>query len=230
MTAYVPSGTKLRMAARSGKPSSAASRATACWPAARNSASTATTREFSSWTLQPGASTRRCAPDQIIEIDNKSLTHRPDLWGHHGMAREVAAILRKPLRDPVDLSAAAERRAGDRGQHRRLRSVPAVQRSGGRERHGPAFAFVAAVPARSDRPESDQQHRRHHELDHGRDRSADARVRCRQAVRVRIRVRSALPGETMAALNGETYELNPSNLVIADDSGADCPGWCDRRS
>ena len=47
-------------------------------------------------------------PDQIIEIDNKSLTHRPDLWGHHGMAREVAAILRKPLRDPVDLSVLPE--------------------------------------------------------------------------------------------------------------------------
>src|SRR5690349_7355035 len=42
--------------------------------------------------------------DHVIEIDNKSLTHRPDLWGHHGMAREVSAILRKPLRDPVDLS------------------------------------------------------------------------------------------------------------------------------
>ncbi len=28
----------------------------------------------------------------MIEIDNKSITHRPDLWGHHGMAREVAAI------------------------------------------------------------------------------------------------------------------------------------------
>src|SRR6185295_10039455 len=25
-------------------------------------------------------------PDHIIEVDNKSLTHRPDLWGHHGMA------------------------------------------------------------------------------------------------------------------------------------------------
>ena len=27
-----------------------------------------------------------CAPDSIIEIDNKSLTHRPDLWGtlRHG--------------------------------------------------------------------------------------------------------------------------------------------------
>ena len=43
------------------------------------------------------------APDTIIEVDNKSLTHRPDLWGHHGMAREVAAITGQPLRDPVRL-------------------------------------------------------------------------------------------------------------------------------
>ncbi len=42
-------------------------------------------------------------PDYIIEIDNKSITHRPDLWGHVGMAREVAAISRKSLRDPVNL-------------------------------------------------------------------------------------------------------------------------------
>jgi phenylalanyl-tRNA synthetase beta chain len=43
-------------------------------------------------------------PDQVIEIDNKSLTHRPDLWGHFGMAREVAAITKRQLRDLVDLS------------------------------------------------------------------------------------------------------------------------------
>ena len=30
--------------------------------------------------------------DYIIEIDNKSMTHRPDLWGHYGIARELAAI------------------------------------------------------------------------------------------------------------------------------------------
>jgi phenylalanyl-tRNA synthetase beta chain len=42
-----------------------------------------------------------CCADSIVEIDNKSITHRPDLWGHFGMAREVAAILRHPLRDPV---------------------------------------------------------------------------------------------------------------------------------
>src|SRR5271167_2824457 len=39
--------------------------------------------------------------DYVIEVDNKSLTHRPDLWGHHGMAREVAAILSHKLIDPV---------------------------------------------------------------------------------------------------------------------------------
>jgi phenylalanyl-tRNA synthetase beta chain len=51
-----------------------------------------------------GAPLAGCAPDSIIEIDNKSITHRPDLWGHYGMAREVAAILRQPLRDPVQPS------------------------------------------------------------------------------------------------------------------------------
>jgi len=30
--------------------------------------------------------------DVIFEIDNKSLTNRPDLWGHYGIAREFAAI------------------------------------------------------------------------------------------------------------------------------------------
>jgi len=30
--------------------------------------------------------------DHILEIDNKSLTNRPDLWGHYGIAREIAAL------------------------------------------------------------------------------------------------------------------------------------------
>jgi phenylalanyl-tRNA synthetase beta chain len=38
------------------------------------------------------------AQDVIIEIDNKSLTHRPDLWGHYGIARELAAIFGRELR------------------------------------------------------------------------------------------------------------------------------------
>jgi phenylalanyl-tRNA synthetase beta chain len=55
--------------------------------------------------------------DVILEIDNKSLTNRPDLWGHYGIARELAAIYECPLNpmpgfDPPteagDLSVAVE--------------------------------------------------------------------------------------------------------------------------
>jgi phenylalanyl-tRNA synthetase beta chain len=41
--------------------------------------------------------------DIIVEIDNKSLTHRPDLWGHYGIAREIAAITNHELL-PLDLN------------------------------------------------------------------------------------------------------------------------------
>jgi phenylalanyl-tRNA synthetase beta chain len=40
--------------------------------------------------------------DYIIDIDNKSINHRPDLWGHRGIAREIAAILDIQLR-PLDM-------------------------------------------------------------------------------------------------------------------------------
>src|SRR6202162_5081010 len=52
--------------------------------------------------LELGHSQDLATPDSIIEIDNKSITHRPDLWGHYGMAREVAAIVGRRLRDPVN--------------------------------------------------------------------------------------------------------------------------------
>ncbi len=35
--------------------------------------------------------------DIIVEIDNKSLTNRPDLWGHYGIAREICAITNHDL-------------------------------------------------------------------------------------------------------------------------------------
>ncbi|HNX10767.1 MAG TPA: phenylalanine--tRNA ligase subunit beta [bacterium] len=31
--------------------------------------------------------------DVILEVDNKSLSHRSDLWGHYGLARELSALL-----------------------------------------------------------------------------------------------------------------------------------------
>lgn len=40
-----------------------------------------------------------CMDDIILEIDNKSLTNRPDLWGHYGIARELSAIYNIPLKE-----------------------------------------------------------------------------------------------------------------------------------
>lgn len=36
--------------------------------------------------------------DVVFEVDNKSLTNRPDLWGHYGIAREFAAIFGRELK------------------------------------------------------------------------------------------------------------------------------------
>ena len=53
--------------------------------------------------------------DIIFEVDNKSLTNRPDLWGHYGIAREFAAIAGRELKplDCADLTKYADLPAVD---------------------------------------------------------------------------------------------------------------------
>lgn len=41
--------------------------------------------------------------DIIFEVDNKSLTNRPDLWGHYGIAREFAALTNQVIK-PLPLT------------------------------------------------------------------------------------------------------------------------------
>ena len=45
--------------------------------------------------------------DVVFEIDNKSLTNRPDLWGHYGIAREFACIFDRKLKSlpTIDMKA-----------------------------------------------------------------------------------------------------------------------------
>ena len=45
--------------------------------------------------------------DIIFEVDNKSLTNRPDLWGHYGIAREFATLAKRPLK-PLETVALEE--------------------------------------------------------------------------------------------------------------------------
>jgi len=55
-------------------------------------------------TYQNGKNIKDYLPidDVIVEIDNKSLTNRPDLWGHYGIAREICAITNHELL-PLDI-------------------------------------------------------------------------------------------------------------------------------
>lgn len=46
--------------------------------------------------------------DVLLEIDNKSMTNRPDLWGHYGIAREIAALYDLPLKQFAPFETNAE--------------------------------------------------------------------------------------------------------------------------
>ena len=50
--------------------------------------------------------------DVVLEVDNKSMTHRPDLWGHYGIAREASAIYQKKLIEykPAKIKAGRKRK------------------------------------------------------------------------------------------------------------------------
>ena len=162
----------------------------------------------------------RCAPDNAIEIDNKSITHRPDLWGHFGMAREVAALLGKKLKDPVRPSLLPSGPAAIQVAIEDFDLCPrysALVFDNVTVRPSPPWLqyrltaiglnpinnivdmtnFIMAEIAQP-------MHAFDADLLHG----------------GTIFVRPAKPGEHFRALNEESYTLDPSNLVIADAQGA----------
>ncbi len=158
-------------------------------------------------------------PDHIIEVDNKSLTHRPDLWGHFGMAREAAAILGRPLRDPVEgLPLPAP--GGDlRVEIAGLALCPrytALVFENVTVRPSPPWLRwrLAAIGLNSINNIVDATNWIMAEL--GQPMHAFDADRLHGAT---IFVRPARPGESIAALNGETYALDSANLVIADAAG-----------
>ena len=169
---------------------------------------------------QVGAPIPGCVPDSIIEIDNKSITHRPDLWGHVGMAREVAAIHGLNLKDPVraDLlpggPAAIEIQIHDLALCPRYSALVfenvTVQQS-------PLWLQyrLAATGLNPINNIVDMTNYIMAELAQPMH-AFDADLLKGGA----IFVRPAKPGERFRALNEEEYTLDPSNLVIADAGGA----------
>jgi phenylalanyl-tRNA synthetase beta chain len=157
--------------------------------------------------------------DSVIEVDNKSLTHRPDLWGHHGMAREVAAITGKKLIDPVKPRSLG----GPHSVHIDIENYELSPRYSAL-----VFENVTVKPSPpwlADRLEAVGLNAINNIVDVTNFVMAEIAqpMHAFDADKLdgkTIFVRSAKPGEEFAALNGESYTLDPSNLVIADARGA----------
>jgi phenylalanyl-tRNA synthetase beta chain len=170
--------------------------------------------------LKPGDPLPGLEPDFVIEIDNKSLTHRPDLWGHYGMAREVAAITGLTLVDPVKpnlLPGGASPVKIEIASHALCPRFSAL-----------VFENVTVGPS----PlwlQARLEHLDMNPINNIVDVSNLIMAELAQPTHAydaeklegdTIFVRSAHEGEKYQALNGETYTLTPADLVIADGAGA----------
>jgi phenylalanyl-tRNA synthetase beta chain len=170
--------------------------------------------------LPPGDALPRCAPDSVIEIDNKSITHRPDLWGHHGMAREVAAILGLDLKDPARLELLPSGAGAVKVQIDDLDLCPRYSALVFENvTVGPSPLWLQArLTAIGLNP-----------INNIVDMTNYVMAELAQPMHAfdagllkgdTIFIRRAKDGEHFEALNGEQYTLDASNLVIADAGGA----------
>jgi len=163
--------------------------------------------------------------DTVIEVDNKSLTHRPDLWGHYGMAREVAAMVAlgaihgQLLHDPVKAALPPKGEAPVGIEIEDFSLCPRYSAL--------VFENVTVQPSPlwlQQRLEAVGLNAINNIVDVTNYVMAELAqpMHAFDAEKLHgptIFVRSARAGERIAALNEESYNLSPSNLVIADAEG-----------
>ncbi|MEO7193190.1 MAG: phenylalanine--tRNA ligase subunit beta [Vicinamibacterales bacterium] len=157
------------------------------------------------------------AGDIVLEIDNKSLTNRPDLWGHYGLARELAAIFEVPLRplpaEEPDRPAATLVSSIEASVCRRF---TATRIEGITVRDTPDWMTqrLTAIGQRSKNLYADLTN--YVMLTTGQPTHAfDA-----DRLALPLSVRWAISGERFEALDGTTIELTPSDAVVADERSA----------
>jgi phenylalanyl-tRNA synthetase beta chain len=158
--------------------------------------------------------------DVVFDIDNKSMTHRPDLWGHYGVAREFAALYNTDLKsyEPAEVIPGT-----DVAVHVTVEDsvlcprYMAVQLSGIKIASSPDWMQkrLMAVGVRPINNIVDITNYVMFEL--GQPMHAfDADVVDVSSVAVR----NAKQGEKITLLGGDEYELSDSMLVIADAKNA----------
>ena len=156
--------------------------------------------------------------DIILEIDNKSMTNRPDLWGHYGIAREIAALYDLPMTQFPHFNRNVENTSGF---HVTVEDAERCPRMTGTQienvcvKPAPYWMQVriwktgmrpinALVDITNYVMLATGQPSHAYDSDH---------------IAGHIIVRRAKAGETLTLLNGKELPLSTDDLTIADDAG-----------
>lgn len=156
--------------------------------------------------------------DIILEIDNKSMTNRPDLWGHYGIAREIAALYDLPMTQFPHFDRIVENTSGF---HVTVEDAERCPRMTGTQienvcvKPAPYWMQVriwktgmrpinALVDITNYVMLATGQPSHAYDSDH---------------IAGHIIVRRAKAGETLTLLNGKELPLSTDDLTIADDAG-----------
>ena len=156
--------------------------------------------------------------DIILEIDNKSMTNRPDLWGHYGIARELAALYHLPMAEFPRFDRNVENTAGFRvtvEDAERCPRMTGTQIENVCVKPAPYWMQVriwktgmrpinALVDITNYVMLATGQPSHAYDSDH---------------IAGHIIVRRAKAGETLTLLNGKELPLSTDDLTIADDAG-----------
>lgn len=155
--------------------------------------------------------------DVILEIDNKSMTNRPDLWGHYGIAREIAALYKLPMKkiEPVSYDCKSDFKVAIDDTERCPRYI-GVEMNGVEVKPSP-FKMQSRIWRVGMRPINALVDITNYVmLATGNPTHAfDA-----DNIEDHITVRRAKEGEKLLLLNGKELTLCTDDLVIADGEGA----------
>lgn len=162
--------------------------------------------------------------DTIIDIENKMFTHRPDCFGALGVAREIAGILGHKFKSPdwylldsVDIPPTAEQTLELTAENQVEKLVPrfmVVPMSGVEVKPSPVWLQVALAEI-GQKPINNVV-----DLTNFYMQLTGQPLHAYDYDKLRghaIGVRTARQGEKAELLNGKTYELDESDIVIVDN-------------
>ena len=152
--------------------------------------------------------------DTVLEIDNKSLSNRPDLWGHYGIARELSAIYDVPLKklDSYKIDKVPKYDVEIKEEDKCRRFV-AVEIEGVYNKQSPMWMQSALLKCGMRPINAIVDISNYVMIAVGQPNHAYDRTHVKGE---KIIVRNAKAGEELLLLNGDSVELTSNDLVICD--------------